>query len=257
MGAFFTQGAVGYATLLTFSLATITGSMFVLSTRQSNEVIFGTQRLANSALSTGASADFKPETPVRTVIVNFEGGVATGLREAVTNLAGAIRAVSSNIINEALREDAARAAALAARPSAFGLSADSQLAAGAGALGVPVLPPQPTAIPVVPTTAATAPVVPTTAPPAPTAAPPTQAPPASTALPPTQPTQPTAVPATPVPPTGTPLPPAPTATPVPQLPPQPEATTVPSQPTAAADQPTPAAALPTTLPGVATVAAVA
>src|SRR5688500_18141748 len=156
MGAFFTQGAVGYATLLTFSLATITGSMFVLSTRQSNEVIFGTQRLANSALSTGASADFKPETPVRTVIVNFEGGVATGLREAVTNLAGAIRAVSSNIIAEALREDAARAAAQAARASAFGLSADSQLVAQApplpaGALGggtpaTPV-PPAPTTPP--------------------------------------------------------------------------------------------------------------
>src|SRR5688500_3393205 len=130
--------------------------MYVLSTQQANEVILATSRFNHSTIAIENQADFKAETQVRTVIVNFEGGVATGLREAVTNLAGAIRAVSSNIIAEALREDAARAAAQAARASAFGLSADSQLVAQApplpaGALGggtpaTPV-PPAPTTPP--------------------------------------------------------------------------------------------------------------
>src|SRR5688500_9447185 len=155
--------------------------MYVLSTQQANEVILATSRFNHSTIAIENQADFKAETQVRTVIVNFEGGIATGLREAVTNLAGAIRAVSSNIISEAQREDAARAAASAARPSAFGLSADTQIVAQAPALAAAglgaVTPPSP---PVVPTLAPAAPttspgVATTGPPPQPTAPQPTQA----------------------------------------------------------------------------------
>src|SRR5215207_544969 len=144
LGTFFTQGVGGYATLLVFSVATITGSMYVVAARQADEALTASLHYEGSELRTPnpGQADFKPEISVRTVIVQFEGGIAVGVRDAVTNLAGAIRAVSSNIIAEAQREDALRAAALAARNSAFGLSADAQLAANAQVI-VPPPPPLP------------------------------------------------------------------------------------------------------------------
>ncbi|HEU5316607.1 MAG TPA: hypothetical protein VFX49_10890, partial [Chloroflexota bacterium] len=152
LAGFFTQGVGGYATLLVFSLATITGSMYVISAREAGLALNASVLYEGSELGTGNQADFKPEISVRTLIVQFEGGVAVGVREAVTNLAGAIRAVSSNIIAEAQREDALRAAALAARQSAFGLSADAQLAAGALVITQP--PPAPPPAPPAPSATA-------------------------------------------------------------------------------------------------------
>ena len=233
LASFFSQGVVGYATLLVFSLATITGSMYVLASHEADVAINAHVTFKESEFATGSLADFKPEISVNTIIIDFQDGVAKGVRDRLTSLAGAIKAVSSNIIAEAQREDALRAAANAARPSAFGLGADAALAASSSAL----VPPPPSApIPTIapaaaaPATATTAPPPPSPIPPTPTSPPvPTQAPPfvPSATLAPEAPTL------TPVPPTATPLPPAPaqTQTPVPSQD-QPAATSVPLPPAA-------------------------
>lgn len=127
--------ASAYAALMVFSLGAITGSMYVLSTSQSQASIRAAAVFQGSTFETTASADFSSDIGVRTSVVQFQDGVIAAVRSAVTNLAGSIRAVSSNIIAEAQKEDAARTAAQAAKGSVFGLSADTQLAAQAQALG--------------------------------------------------------------------------------------------------------------------------
>jgi hypothetical protein len=209
----FGKEVAGYAALLVFSLATITGSMYVLASRESDAAIRATAKFAGGEFSTEARADFTADTGVRTVIVQFDNGIATSLRDTFTVLAGSIRAVSSNLIDEARREDAARALAQAARSSTFGLSADTQVAAAAPVLSAAAVqtavsgsgPPAATAVPTqVPTLVPT--LVPT-APPAATIQP--TNPPAPTS----QPTQAVALTQTPTQATTTPVPPTATARP--------------------------------------------
>jgi len=260
----FGKEVAGYAALLIFSLATITGSMYVLSSRESALAIRATRVFEGNQFGIENSADFRPESGVRTVIVQFQGGVVSNVRDAITNLAGAIRAVSSNIIDEARREDAAR-------PSAFGLSADTALAAQAPALNAaavgalaggqqptvsaaaptaPTAPAAPTpgaaaVQPIVPPAAATASPAP---PPAPTTAPAVIQPTLAST------TQPSAA-STQVPPTATPLP---TATSAPSDPgvSQPQQTSGPSNPSQPAATGVPAAIEPVATQAAAVVAPV-
>ncbi|HEV2124483.1 MAG TPA: hypothetical protein VGW38_17150, partial [Chloroflexota bacterium] len=217
----FGKGVAGYATLLIFSLTTITGSMYVLSTRETGRAIRAVAQFEGSSFEVQTAADFQADSGAKTGVVQFENGTVRTVREAITNLAGAIRAVSSTLVDEARREDAARAAAQSARASAFGLSADTQLAVQAPAISADTLRSIAQG-----NTAAIPTVVPTTAPStAPGIGPGTgssSSAPSAPLTPTTPPSQPASIPIIPatVPPAATtsaPLPANPTATPVPQV----------------------------------------
>ena len=206
-----------YAALLVASLVTIMGSMYVLSTREDSRTLLQVATFKGGALGSENQADFRSDAGIRSVVIQFQDGVVADLKDKVTNLAGAITAVSTKLVDEVRAEDAARAAALAASKNAFGQSEAAALAAQ--------VQPTVTRPTVVPTQApATAPaqqpqsttivVQPTTEPP--TAVPPTLVPRVNTPIPATQPPA-TAVPATSTSvPTATPKPPTATRTPQPE-----------------------------------------
>ena len=135
-------------------------------------------------------ADYTQQLEARSIVISFENGVAGGLREAVTSLAATIPVVSQRLVDEARRDDQARASL--ASGSAFGLSADSARAVAAQAVAATGVVPPPLASILAPP----APTVAPSAPPTQTALPSAGAP-TATGTPAAQPTQTTAAPATP------------------------------------------------------------
>ncbi|HET7770401.1 MAG TPA: hypothetical protein VFN74_16620, partial [Chloroflexota bacterium] len=77
-------------------------------------------------------ADYTQQIEARSIVISFENGVAGGLREAVTSLAAAIPVVSQRLVDEARRDDQARATL--ASGGAFGLSADAARAVASQAV---------------------------------------------------------------------------------------------------------------------------
>jgi hypothetical protein len=125
--------ATSYVGLVLGSLVVILVSMNFVATAQARDALFRVLRFEQISFVAQERADYTTQTEARSVVVRFDRGVADSLREVVTSLAGSLTSVSSRVIDEARREDAVRAAALA-NGGGFGLSADAARAVASQAV---------------------------------------------------------------------------------------------------------------------------
>lgn len=118
-----------YVGLVVLPLLVVVLSMNALSANQQTWHLFRRMLFPDASFRPLESGDYRAGGDVRSIVVRFENGVASQLREAITSLTQRIQPVSRAIIDEARRDDAARAGL--AQSSQFGLSADTARAVAA------------------------------------------------------------------------------------------------------------------------------